>query len=120
QGGDDTILGGNGDDKLYGEAGDDVINGGDGDDFILAWKGNDTVSGGAGHDIFVFSPSHGTDIIADFVVGEDRIGLKRDLEFSDLSVTTNGVNTEIAVGDETLAILNGVTDSLTAASFVEI
>ncbi|MGC1198912.1 MAG: choice-of-anchor I family protein, partial [Geitlerinemataceae cyanobacterium] len=120
QGGDDTILGGNGDDKLYGEAGNDVINGGDGDDFILAWKGNDTVSGGAGHDIFVFSPSHGTDIIADFVVGEDRIGLKRDLEFSDLSVTTNGVNTEIAVGDETLAILNGVTDSLTAASFVEI
>jgi myo-inositol-hexaphosphate 3-phosphohydrolase/phosphodiesterase/alkaline phosphatase D-like protein len=120
QGGDDTLLGGNGDDSLYGEAGDDIISGGDGNDFILAWKGNDTVSGGNGNDTFVFSASHGTDIITDFVVGEDRIGLKSGLTFADLSVTTNGTNTEIVRGDETLVILTGVTDSLTAANFVTI
>jgi 2',3'-cyclic-nucleotide 2'-phosphodiesterase (5'-nucleotidase family) len=120
QGGDDTLLGGNGDDSLYGEAGDDIISGGDGNDFILAWKGNDTVSGGKGGDIFVFSASHGTDIITDFTVGEDRIGFKQGLTFADLSVTTDGTKTEIAVGDETLAILNGVTTPLTEVNFVTI
>lgn len=120
QEGDDTLLGGFGNDTLYGEAGDDVIDGGDGNDFILAWKGNDTVSGGDGSDTFVFAPSHGTDIIADFVVGEDFIGLKQGLTFADLSVATDGTKTEIALGGNTLAILNGVTDVLTEADFVAI
>lgn len=120
QAGDDTLIGGTGHDTLYGEAGNDLIRGGDGDDFILAWKGNDTVSGGAGRDTFVFSASHGTDMITDFVVGEDRIGLKNGVVFADISVKLNGGNAEIVAGGKTLAILNGVTTTLTEADFVKI
>lgn len=118
QNGNDTLLGGSGDDKLYGEAGDDAIDGGEGNDFILAWKGNDTVSGGAGSDTFVFSSGHGTDLIVDFTVGEDVIGLRSGLTFTDLSVTQENGSTRIDFNDETLAILNGVSDPLTRADFV--
>lgn len=120
QGGNDTLVGSDGADSLYGEAGDDFLEGGSGNDFLLGWKGNDTLVGGAGSDTFVLAPGHGTDIVADFVIGEDLIGLKQGLTFSDLSVTVNGSKTEIVRGDETLAILNGVTESLTQADFMAI
>ena len=121
QGGDDTLLGGQGNDRLWGEAGDDSIEGGAGDDFILGWKGNDVITGGAGNDIFVFAPTHGTDTIKDFVTGKDRIGLKEGLTFADLSVTKQkDNNTIIEFGSETLAILEGVTDDLTASDFVSV
>jgi Ca2+-binding RTX toxin-like protein len=109
QSGNDTLLGESGNDKLYGETGDDLLNGG---------NGNDTLLGGAGADTFVFSPGEDTDIIVDFTVGEDRIGLTSGLTFGDLSVTANGTKTTIALGDQTLAILNGVTDALTESDFL--
>jgi Ca2+-binding RTX toxin-like protein len=118
QGGNDILFGGSGNDELYGEGGDDIISGGDGNDFIIGWKGHDTVSGGAGDDIFVLAPDRRTDVITDFVVGEDLIHLTQGLRFVDLSLTTDGTKTTIALGDETLTILNGVTASLTEADFV--
>lgn len=118
QSGDDTLLGGNHNDKLYGEAGDDVLEGGAGNDSLNGWKGNDLVSGGAGNDVFVLEATYGTDTFVDFVVGEDLIRMKDGLDFSDLSITQSDGNTLIAYNSDTLAILNGVTQSLTAASFV--
>src|SRR5947207_2720061 len=48
--GNDTIIGGAGDDDLSGEGGDDSIVGGGGDDFIWGDEGNDTIDGGKGND----------------------------------------------------------------------
>ena len=48
--GDDTLIGGAGNDKLYGSDGNDLLDGGDGDDMLDANGGDDTLIGGAGND----------------------------------------------------------------------
>ena len=120
QGGDDTLLGGTGNDRLWGEAGDDLLDGGDGDDFLRGWAGDDTLVGGAGTDTFVLEALPGTDTIADFVSGEDAIGLKGGLTFADLSVTSDGTDSTIALGGEIIAILEGVDVAPTAENFVAV
>lgn len=49
--GNDTIIGGNGDDNLSGDAGHDLINGGAGDDRMFGGAGNDQLNGGTGDDL---------------------------------------------------------------------
>ena len=49
-GGNDTIAGGAGNDKMWGVDGDDYILGEDGDDFFSGGTGNDVLVGGAGID----------------------------------------------------------------------
>lgn len=48
--GDDLLVGGRGDDRLYGNGGDDLIDAAHGDDQLFGNKGNDTLSGGSGDD----------------------------------------------------------------------
>ena len=48
--GDDTIVGGDSDEKLKGLGGDDVLSGGAGNDKLIGGGGNDTLSGGEGDD----------------------------------------------------------------------
>lgn len=55
--GNDTILGGRGNDKLYGSNGDDVLTGG---------KGNDSLWGDDGADTFVYAKGDGKDVIFGF------------------------------------------------------
>jgi Ca2+-binding RTX toxin-like protein len=47
----DTIIGGDGDDRLYGKDGDDFLFGGRGHDNLRGDKGNDVLHGGLGDDI---------------------------------------------------------------------
>ncbi len=68
-GGDDTLFGGEGDDTLYGGAGDDILDGGSGDDVL--W-------GGSGADHFIFRDGYGHDVIMDFDVDTDTVGLVSD------------------------------------------
>jgi Ca2+-binding RTX toxin-like protein len=66
---DDTLIGSKAADTIIGGAGNDVINGG---------GKADTLTGGAGYDRFVFAKSsEGGDLITDFTVGEDLIGIVR-------------------------------------------
>ncbi|MFA7946372.1 retention module-containing protein [Pseudomonas brenneri] len=87
--GNDTLLGGSGDDILFGQGGNDYLDGGKGNDILLGGTGNDTLIGGKGNDIliggtgadtFVWSAGDtGNDVIKDFKASEgDRIDL-RDL-----------------------------------------
>ncbi|MDF1792942.1 MAG: hypothetical protein P1U88_13575, partial [Thalassobaculaceae bacterium] len=48
--GDSTLLGGAGDDSLWGNLGDDDLSGGVGNDWLAGNSGDDTLSGGAGND----------------------------------------------------------------------
>lgn len=48
--GDNRILGGNGQDTLYGREGDDYISGGQGDDHLFGGAGNDVLIGDGGND----------------------------------------------------------------------
>ena len=129
-GGNDTVAGGagndriggkSGDDELFGDEGNDQIWGDDGDDLIRGGLGNDILvgddfSGGEGSDTFVLATGEGTDTIVDFEVGVDIIGLAEGLTFEMLSISTQGNQSVIAVNDETLATLNGVT-ALTEDAF---
>ncbi len=118
--GNDRLGGKGGNDTLYGDEGDDQLWGDHGDDLLWGGLGNDTVTGGQGNDTFVVGVGQGTDLIADFNIGKDLIGLTNDLEFSQLSFNVNGNNTEVVFGDETLAIVDGVTASLTPTDFVAV
>ena len=48
--GDDRLFGGEGDDELHGGPGDDLLDGGDGVDLVFGEEGDDTLAGGAGDD----------------------------------------------------------------------
>ncbi|MEM1050033.1 MAG: calcium-binding protein [Pseudomonadota bacterium] len=89
--GNDTILGGNAGDFLFGDAGNDLIRGFDGDDTVIGGTGNDLllgdrgddfVDGRGGNDVIVWSNGDGSDTI------EGGAGLD--------SVQVNGAD---AVGD---------------------
>ncbi|KFJ91488.1 hypothetical protein JF55_11420, partial [Pseudomonas sp. 1-7] len=70
--GDDTLIGGKGNDILYGQGGNDTLIGGEGDDILY---------GGTGADTFVWKPgdlnsANGQDVIKDFSFAEnDKIDL---------------------------------------------
>jgi len=49
--GNDSLIGNKGQDVLFGGAGNDSLNGGTGDDFIFGGLGNDSVDAGLGNDI---------------------------------------------------------------------
>lgn len=131
QGGDDLIFGGagndriggkGGNDQLFGDAGDDAIWGDDGDDLLRGGLGNDRLtgdnfSGGQGADTFVLAAGEGTDTITDFEIGIDFIGLADGLSFGSLTFSGD----TISLGDETLAILQGVNTSvLTESAFTPV
>ncbi len=123
--GKDTLNGNEGNDLLFGGKGDDNLNGDAGDDLLVGGTGNDVLTGGAGKDRFRLAPREGTDIIADFTVGEDSIELARGIQFIDLQITQGIGATVVGLkpqslfrSEKPLALLVGVdADSLTASSF---
>lgn len=84
--GDDQLQGGAGDDRLSGGRGNDRLLGGDGADWLDGGRGGDHLSGGAGRDTFVFRAGDGTDVVADYADGQDRIRLEGGLRFKDLDL----------------------------------
>jgi Ca2+-binding RTX toxin-like protein len=108
--GSDSLIGGNGDDRLFGgdqhdilkgEAGDDWMYGGVGYDFLVGGEGKDHLYGGASADVFQFTviedlttDPDATDVIYDFVRGEDTI----DLLYMDASRLLPGNDTFVFLG----------------------
>jgi predicted outer membrane repeat protein len=108
--GNDQLYGDDGNDILYGDAGDDLLYGGAGDDLLYGGLGKDVLTGNAGRDTFVLGLGQGTDVIRDFKLGEDLIGLTGGLTFGQLSITQRSSQTWISDASNTqlLARLEGV------------
>ena len=74
----------------------------------------------SGNDIFVLQADRGFDIIADFTVGQDFIGLSGGLSFSQLAISQNTQGTLIKnlLTGEQLAMMIGVNaNAITAVNF---
>lgn len=75
--GNDTLVGTDAAEYIYGLAGNDTLSGGNGADTLVGGAGNDILTGGAGADQFVFDtkPNATTnkDTITDFVSGTDSL-----------------------------------------------
>jgi len=83
----DSLLGGAGDDTIYGNDGNDTIDGGSDDDLIVGGAGSDSLTGGDGDDVFVFD-NDGADVITDFGAGNTgpiTDGDKTNNDYVDLS-----------------------------------
>jgi hypothetical protein len=114
QAGNDLLTGGEASDWLRGGRGDDVLTGGDGIDVLSGGFGNDVLTGGGGSDRFVLKADQGTDAIADFEHGIDRIILTNTLTFGQLDITQSNSDTLISLvrTGEVLATLTGVSANL--------
>ena len=115
--GDDSVMGQGGADSLFGGAGDDLIFGGAGDDFIDGGIGSDSLLGGDGSDLFVLRASEGADalgladVIMDFDITTDSLGLAGGLTAADLAVGSTGAGDAVIMLQSTgsfLAVLSNV------------
>ncbi|MBK1841301.1 hypothetical protein JHL17_28240 [Azospirillum sp. YIM B02556] len=70
--GNDTLIGGDGDDAFYGEAGNDLMIGGDGDDTFHGGAGSDSLIGGMGDDVYMVDDTDDT-ILEDPLQGFDEV-----------------------------------------------
>lgn len=120
--GNDYLLGGTGNDRLDGENGNDQLDGGDGNDLLTGDNGNDSLIGGAGDDrldggngndfmnggngadLFIFGKGGGNDVIADYEVGIDALGLAEGIGVK--SAKVSDVNHD-GIADLTIAFSNG-------------
>jgi len=85
--------------------------------------GNDSLIGGSANDIFVLHSGQGFDIIGDFIIGQDLIGLAGDLSFDQLAITQTNRGTLIKnlFTWEELGTIIGLSPNLiTSASFMQI
>ena len=118
----ENVIGGRGNDVIFGTSGDNQIEGN---------RGNDQLTGRGGNDTFVFDDNWGNDTIIDFGNGNDVIDLSAvagirdmsDLDFSNVyeqgvggSFRQTGI--EISFGDNSI-VLEGVTmNDISADDFV--
>ncbi|MFW9082664.1 retention module-containing protein [Pseudomonas sp. P2757] len=116
--GNDTLLGGAGNDILFGAGGNDTLDGGKGNDILLGGTGNDTLMGGPGNDIliggsggdtFVWkSGDTGNDVIKDFKASEgDRIDLRDLLQGETGSTIDNFLKISTVDGVSSLQVSSG-------------
>ena len=111
--GNDSIYGDQGNDTLLGSEGSDLLLGLDGDDLLDGGLGSDRAFGGSGEDTFVLRSGDGRDILYDFNLGEDEIGLDDGLTFAQLSFSEfNSISNLTEITDHnggSLALVSGVT-----------
>ncbi|WP_392478839.1 esterase-like activity of phytase family protein [Nostoc sp. C110] len=123
-GSNNRLYGGSGDDKLFSSI-NDSLSGGDGDDVLFAGQqGGNRLTGGTGADQFWIANASlptSKNIVTDFAIGIDKIGLGGIgvTQFSALTLLQQGSDTLVKAGNTELASLVGITStSLTANDFV--
>ena len=121
KGGSDRLLGDAGDDHIWGDAGDDWIRGGTGDNTLVG----DNFSSNSGSDTFVLTTGEGADLILDFELDADFIGLADELTREALTIVQGIGNTAkdtfISFGNDLLARLAGVNaNDLAVSNFLKI
>ncbi|MDJ1171700.1 Ig-like domain-containing protein, partial [Roseofilum sp. BLCC_M154] len=113
----DILSGGAGNDILFGGQDEDTLYGNQGDDTLSGDLGKDLLFGGEGIDLFVLRTGSAAndipsaDIVGDFQIGLDFIGLTGGLTFVDvtLEVLNNTTLIKITQTNQVLGIVNGVT-----------
>ncbi|MCZ8308081.1 MAG: calcium-binding protein [Microcystis sp. LE19-98.1E] len=122
--GDDNITGTSGDDNISGLDGNDTLNGLGGNDNLSGGNGNDTFYGGTGNDVFNFAYYQDSDVVMDFVQGQDKIDVS-SLNLSDwatvqLLISNDGINNALITtyydGGQSQLKLNGINPTLLQAS----
>ncbi|MDJ0692845.1 glycerophosphodiester phosphodiesterase family protein [Mastigocoleus sp. MO_188.B34] len=115
--GQNRMSGGGGDDIFFLGKEDRAFGGGGDDKFFVQSGGDNLISGGEGADQFwVVSGEipESANTVLDFEADTDVIGIlgsaSLGIDASTLDVINDDVNTAIAFGDDTLAVLNGVTN----------
>src|SRR5580658_1372030 len=110
-----TLMGGAHCTEFVGGTGNVVMQGGTGNDTFVGGSGHTSMTGGSGHNLFAFT-SHGvggTDVITNFVSGQDKLYLEgKSLCYlqSHGDVTTSHGNTFITLdGGKTTVELKGFT-----------
>lgn len=130
----DRIFGGAGNDRIFGNGGNDVIfngtsfdtvDGGVGDDVIFGGRGDDHLTGGRGADVFHFVEGNGSDVIADFASSMDRIDLSSSAlgmrSFLDVKSAATPSDRDLIItceGDVSITLLGISLDSLSPGDFV--
>lgn len=120
----ENLIGSQGDDEILGNDLANNINGGSGNDNITGARGADVLTGGDGSDVFIFALGDGnknvaaTNIITDYQLGIDKIGLSAGLPSFLVAITqgtgVNAADTVISVpsAGEYLAVLKNIPASL--------
>jgi len=126
--GEDQLDGGDGSDLIMGGQDNDIITGGAGNDVLMGEQGNDKLTGGIGRDIltgddgvdtFEFAPGDGTDFIADFEPGVDKIRVVaggQSVSWNALDITSEGGFFSIKYQGEVL--VNFFSSSLSQADLI--
>ncbi|WP_159784523.1 hypothetical protein [Sodalinema gerasimenkoae] len=108
EGGNNFLFGNKGNDRIYSGDGDDTLFGGQGNDRLIGGPrntvlsgdlGRDTLTGGGGNNLFILRPDSDQDLITDFNIESDRLGLSHGLRLEDLRWIQEGDDTLIRLED---------------------
>ncbi|MCF2905526.1 hypothetical protein L0666_11055 [Octadecabacter sp. CECT 8868] len=132
--GEDVLIGGDGADRVFGEALADTLYGGGGDDFLSAAggsdvlfgsTGDDVMDGGIGRDTFVFETGDGSDRIMSWESGRDFIDFSNHASYNSFDdvqavMTQVGANVRIQIDPETdkILLLDVALESMDASHFL--
>ena len=118
---DDSLIGDNGNNVLYGFGGNDLMNGGSGNDVLRGFGGDDIMTGGQGNDRFVFSGNDwGDDTITDFGTGLDILDLRAAgvTMIDELTISQVGADTLIEFGNASITLENTLTSTIDSSDFL--
>ncbi|GAB4231589.1 MAG: hypothetical protein Kow00121_59830 [Elainellaceae cyanobacterium] len=110
--GNDTLIGKAASDTLIGGLGNDLLIGGEvinsGGVARVIDNDVDVMAGGSGGDIFALARGQGRERITDFQNQIDSLGLTAEIKYGQLDFTQRGKNTIVSLGNDQLAVLQGV------------